>query len=620
MKSVSEEFFRMMAGIEKSFLFRKNSLTKSFWTVILIAANFFLYEVHAESFTVRNMQRLKTLKENDLLSVPLNEFWVFCPGDPEENWMKQRSKKGVKIHLKSGIINLDSVQDKPASEKAEAVLYQEFISEKDGIALLGTGCDWWCEVYVNGELCLSTMEKGNQNGNYAPDNHVFFIPVRKGKNLLAVRVRRGSYTWTFAFGKVPFKTMDLPEIETGPWLGDPDENTICIRFTTLGKIGSAVEFRRKGGKESRTVWNHRLGQILRRKFHAVRLENLESGTEYEYRVVLIDPENPQKTVPASKWFSFQLPKREDAEYSFFLTADLQLLPEQQRKTLKELLNAANGKSCDFFVLNGDIGNSFDSDQLIADPVGVLSKYGAAEKPIIMVRGNHEFNGEKADEFLDYFASREGLSYGLFRFGDTAFLLLDSWNGHRSKNKKRYEYSLPDTFYDLQKKYILKALKSERWINAKRRIVFAHSATYSHPDSEMCRFMRDLTDSELGGSKPRTRLNLWFAAHTHLYTRSIPGTNKIAAQIQPLERIVSGTNYTYPVLTVAGPIAEKTFQASAFRVDAKTDRLVVSAFTQDGVCFEKVEYFNDGKIVELQSLPKFEIPGSVMPGKSHGVRQ
>jgi calcineurin-like phosphoesterase len=607
MKFIFEEFFRTTAGVKKCFLFRKKLLKKSFWSIILIAANFFLYEVRAESFMVRNMQQLKKLKENDLLSMPLNESWVFCPGDPGENWMKQRLKEGVKICLKSGIINLDSVLNKPALENSEAILYQDFTSDKDGIAQLGIGCDWWCEVYVNGELCFSTMEKGNQNGNYAPDNHVFFIPVRKGKNLLAVRVKRGSYTWTFAFGKVPFKSVDLPEIETGPWLSDPDENTICICFTTLGKIGSAVEYRRKGGKERRMIWNHRLGQILRRKFHAVRLENLEPGTEYEYRVILIDPENPQKTVPASEWFSFRLPKRADAEYSFFLTADLQLLPELQRKTLKELLSAANGKNCDFFVLNGDMGNSFDSDRLIADPIGVLCEHGAAEKPVVMVRGNHEFNGEKADQFLDYFANRAGLSYGLFRFGDTAFLFLDSWSGHRPKNKTRYEYSLTDTFYDLQKKYILKALKSERWIKAKRRIVFAHSATYSHPDNEMCRFMRDLTDFELGGLKPRTRLNLWFAAHTHLYTRSIPGTNKIAAQIQPLGRIVSGKNYIYPVLTVAGPIAKKTFQASAFRVDAKTDSLVVSAFTQDGICFEKVEYFNDGKVVELLSLPKFEIP-------------
>ena len=59
MKFIFEEFFRTTAGVKKCFLFRKKLLKKSFWSIILIAANFFLYEVRAESFMVRNMQQLK---------------------------------------------------------------------------------------------------------------------------------------------------------------------------------------------------------------------------------------------------------------------------------------------------------------------------------------------------------------------------------------------------------------------------------------------------------------------------------------------------------------------------------------------------------------------------------
>ena len=38
------------------------------------------------------------------------------------------------------------------------------------------------------------------------------------------------------------------------------------------------------------------------------------------------------------------------------------------------------------------------------------EYGAAEKPILYVRGNHEMRGTYGDQFLDYFACGNGTSY------------------------------------------------------------------------------------------------------------------------------------------------------------------------------------------------------------------
>ena len=172
-------------------------------------------------------------------------------------------RPGTLIRLKGNRLNLDTLLPEPQKEGAEAVLYQEFEAEGDGFAQLGIGCDWWFEVYCNGELCYSTMERGNESERYVPYDHPFFFPVRKGKNLLAVRVKRGSLSWKFACSTIDFTLPELPIVTVGPWLGDPDSDCVCIRFTTLGKVGAGIEYRELGKTESQIEWDHRQGRILR---------------------------------------------------------------------------------------------------------------------------------------------------------------------------------------------------------------------------------------------------------------------------------------------------------------------------------------------------------------------
>lgn len=87
--------------------------------------------------------------------------------------------------------------------KACAVFYQEFTAPADGVMTLGMAADWYFACYINGKLVYNTLKQGNLSQNYVPEDHVFNVPVRKGRNLIAVKVLAGSKGWRFVCGKVP---------------------------------------------------------------------------------------------------------------------------------------------------------------------------------------------------------------------------------------------------------------------------------------------------------------------------------------------------------------------------------------------------------------------------------
>ena len=546
-------------------------------------------------------------QSSDLATITLNPEWQFIPGKSGTGWMST-FRNGIPFSLKKNLIDFDSLIGEKSPAGTEAVLYNRFQADRDGVAQLGVGCDWWFEAYSNGIACTSTMESGNETNHFAPANNPFFLPVRKGENLLAIRVRRGSDSWQFACGNIPFVLPELPQLRYGPWLGDPDTGKMSIRFVTCGKIGSGIQFRKRGEKNWQTRWDHLHGQILRRTFHKIHLSGLEKGAEYEYRIIMLDPEKPEKQTYAKngKIYTFRVPDERQNEFSFFYTADLQFPLQRQKQLLNLLLKAANASDCDFYVLGGDIGNAFSSKDLFRGVLTQLSQFGGEKQPIVMLRGNHELRGKEADRYLYYFGNEEGVSYGIFRFGDTAFLVLDCWEDKPAESPGAHytKYNLDSLFLKENKEFLKKALASEKWTSATRRIVLAHGAPYSTFDA--CMWMpfniQKLTDPYFGGRNPKSRLNLWLAGHAHRYTRSIPGTDSLAAPPNPRKPHKGGKEYIYPVLTVAGPGGHPTMPVSAFRVDAKAGKLIVRAFRPDGTCFEKIEISDDGTIREIISLP------------------
>ena len=62
---------------------------------------------------------------------------------------------------------------------APAVVFSEIEAPEAGIMRAGFAADWFLEVYLNGEMVYSCMEKGNGSNAFSTGDNVVLLPVRK---------------------------------------------------------------------------------------------------------------------------------------------------------------------------------------------------------------------------------------------------------------------------------------------------------------------------------------------------------------------------------------------------------------------------------------------------------
>ena len=287
----------------------------------------------SQDFAEFHRSEILNLTVKNIVPVQLGSEWILVPDIPKTGWMNRIPVRNrIRFQLVPDL-DLDTVIRETRKMGDEAVLYNRFFAPADGIGLIGIGTDWWFEAWVNSQRTGSTWKAGNEEIMYDPENHPFYIPVKKGENLLTVRVRRGASSWCFTCAPLPFRMIPYPAVLQGPWLTHPDADGISIRFFTAGKIAAGVEYRRTGTKTWKTVWDHVHGQIRRAEFHAVHLSGLRGDASYDYRIVMLDPADLKNQVysPSRK---FRLPGRRKEKFSFFFTADLQFPVEKQRRILQ----------------------------------------------------------------------------------------------------------------------------------------------------------------------------------------------------------------------------------------------------------------------------------------------
>jgi hypothetical protein len=81
-----------------------------------------------------------------------------------------------------------------ADHRADAVAFAEVVSDRDQVVTIGAAGDYWMEWFVNGQRVYDTMANGN-GATYSILAHTFELPLKAGRNLLAVRVLAGSHDW-----------------------------------------------------------------------------------------------------------------------------------------------------------------------------------------------------------------------------------------------------------------------------------------------------------------------------------------------------------------------------------------------------------------------------------------
>lgn len=136
--------------------------------------------------------------------VTLSEVPKILPLARLEEWqMTSPDGKSQQITLAGQTYVVKINGDNPP-EKSKFVFRCQFDSPEDGLMQLGMSADWWFTAAVNGQEVYSTAIHGNQSNDFKPTDHIFNLPVKKGKNELAVTVTAGSAGCRFVCGPVAY--------------------------------------------------------------------------------------------------------------------------------------------------------------------------------------------------------------------------------------------------------------------------------------------------------------------------------------------------------------------------------------------------------------------------------
>jgi hypothetical protein len=414
----------------------------------------------------------------------------------------------------------------------------------------------------------------------------------------------------------------LAWLAQGPWLTHPDAGSISIGFVTGGgRVGAGVEYRRRASEDAwQRVLNSRGGQLQNQHpQHLIHLSGLIPGESYDYRIVLVNPcskqfhdrnfpkeaafRSPQLTLVEDESFHFQCFDNKAEDYVFSLTADLQFSSKVRKRILSNYHESGSMAQSRFNVILGDALNAiedFDRDYV----VGVLAQtveLGAAHRPWIFARGNHEWRGVDAPRWGDYMAGPKGYSSHSFRCGEAYYIVLDSGED-RAAAALTHHFSGNNAdemaFMAEQRDWLAEIVTHKDFLAAKYRIVLCHSAPYTHGGRFMVKNLEMLMGDQFKGLEPRHRIHLWLAGHTHVYTRSVPRSNELYGFVAPTRKLYGGKDYVFPVITTDGPGGAGTLESSCISVAVSTDKLSVSARDEQGAIFDRCDIYPDGRIEDL----------------------
>lgn len=210
----------------------------------------------------------------------------------------------------------------------------------------------------------------------------------------------------------------------------------------------------------------------------VRLEGLEPGTRYYYRVCTEHTtfdwgkgiRRASDEPAASEVYSFTTPNPAAAETRFTVWNDT----HEQVETLKSVHAAHDQAQGDFLLWNGDITNDLYAEEKMVDQF--LSPAGlpfAAKVPFYFVRGNHDARGPFARRIASVTDVPGGRHYYMFRQGPLAAIVLDT--GEDKPDDHPAYSGLCDfaAFRARQAEWLASAIERPEFRDAPYRVLFCH---------------------------------------------------------------------------------------------------------------------------------------------------
>lgn len=339
----------------------------------------------------------------------------------------------------------------------------------------------------------------------------------------------------FGTGQLLAYNNDEIKITHGPYLCDMTTHGVTVVWTTNKPALSWVEVA-SGDKD------HFYGEERPRFFdtcagskrvndtiHRVRINNLESGVEYRYRIfskevvsrfsgdkIIYGPviaSNVYKQEP----FRFKTFDNKKKNISFLVLNDI----HGRSEFLKSLCREVDFKSLDFVLLNGDMSSWVEGqEQIFKDYIDVCVELFASEVPIVFNRGNHETRGIYSDALIKYFPTSTGTFYYHFNIGKARFLVLDCGE---DKPDSDIEYNGIADFDNYRKEeavWLQKILQEDGCEEDSVRIVFLHippTVGNWHGNYHLQQTLLPVLN--------KAGIDLMLSGHTHKYNYQEAGENK-----------------------------------------------------------------------------------------------
>ena len=351
-----------------------------------------------------------------------------------------------------------------------------------------------------------------------------------------------------------------------PYLQNPVHNGITVMWHTTVPTYSWVEYGtdKEHLQQARTIVD---GQVICNGLqNKIRLENLEKGKTYYYRVCSKEIlhygaySKQFGRTAVSDFYTFRLPEDHETDFTALIFNDV----HQHAETLRALYAQVKDLPCDFVVFNGDIIDDPASyDQAASFLKIMMETVGAERIPAFMVRGNHEIRNAYSIGLRSLFDYVDDKVYNAFNWGDTRFVTLDC--GEDKPDSTWVYYGLND-FSGLRQEqtaFLSHELKGKAFRKASRRVLIHHIPVYGLNSAY------NPCGEAWGKWLEKAPFDVCLNAHTHRYAYHPAGS----------------LGNRFPVIIGGGPQLEK---ATVMVLQKKQDKLTLKVLNAKGNVLLKLE--------------------------------
>ncbi|WP_418409522.1 metallophosphoesterase [Alistipes sp.] len=277
-------------------------------------------------------------------------------------------------------------------------------------------------------------------------------------------------------------------IAHGPYLQQVTDDGFTVVWTTTMDAASWVEVAPDDGShfyaaERPKYYDSHIGKRRIGRLHRVRVEGLEPGTTYRYRIMQqgVLCEEGNKRVILGEGYGSDILKHKPYtattldeskdKTEFWVVNDI----HARDSVFRLLLKGVEKAKPDFVCFNGDMLSSMESERQLFD--GYLNSAAElltpAGVPIVAARGNHENRGSFSSKFRDYFPTSTGEVYYAFRQGPVCFLVLDCGEDKPDSDIRYYGMSTTDAYREQEARWLQQVVQSEEYRSAPVHIVILH---------------------------------------------------------------------------------------------------------------------------------------------------